>query len=87
MSRTATLRVRVDADKKAKATKVFNRLGLPPSVAVNMFLAAVAEQKGLPFPVSLPGTDEDVATPTGLIASVWETLDQDDWSYLRESET
>lgn len=64
---------------------MFNRLGLPPSVAVNMFLAAVAEQKGLPFPVSLSQADADVATPAGLVASVWETLDQDDGSYLRES--
>ena len=85
MPRSASLRVRVDADKKAKAAKVFTRLGLPPSVAVNMFLAAVAERKGLPFPVSLAEADDGVATPPEVVAAVWERLDQDDWSYLGES--
>jgi addiction module RelB/DinJ family antitoxin len=84
MPRTATLRVRVDAVKKARAVKVFNRLGLPPSVAINLFLAAVAERKGLPFPVSLTPADDDVSTPPEVVAAVWESLDQDDWSYLRE---
>jgi addiction module RelB/DinJ family antitoxin len=83
MPRTATLRVRVDADKKARASKVFNRLGLPPSIAVNMFLAAVAERRGLPFSVSLAEADGGVATPPEAVAAVWESLDRDDWSYLR----
>lgn len=85
MPRTATLRVRVSADKKARATKVFNRLGLPPSVAVNLFLAAVVEREGLPFPVALPKAHDGLATPPEVVAAVWDSLDKDDWSYLRRS--
>jgi hypothetical protein len=49
-----------------------------------LFLAAVAERKGLPFPVSLTEADDDVSTPPEIVAAVWESLDRDDWSYLRE---
>lgn len=45
---------RIDAAAKAKAYAVFEKLGLNPTDAVNMFICHVAMHKELPFHPHLP---------------------------------
>ena len=54
MSKTATLNLRVNPAVKQSAEEVLDRLGVPMSTAVNMFLHQVTLCGGLPFSVQLP---------------------------------
>ncbi|MBQ7566401.1 MAG: type II toxin-antitoxin system RelB/DinJ family antitoxin [Oscillospiraceae bacterium] len=51
---TTPTQVRIDADVKAAATELFDRLGLDMSGAVNMFLHQCVLRGGLPFAVEVP---------------------------------
>ena len=54
MARTANVFVRVEPEIKEQAEKVLDRLGIPMSNAVGMFLRQVVLQKGIPFDLKLP---------------------------------
>lgn len=86
MSKTATVRARVEPDLKADAEKVFNRVGLSTTEAINLFYSQVRLRRGLPFPVEVPNettrrtfesTDrgEDLRTYESLDA-MFEALDR-----------
>jgi len=63
MVKTEILRARVDAGKKAKAEEVFSKLGISTGDAINIFLAQVVIQKGIPFSLtSRPHLDLSNAT-------------------------
>jgi addiction module RelB/DinJ family antitoxin len=49
---TTLLRTRVDRTRAKEAAKIFQRIGLKPSAAFDLFLAKVVAVRGLPFPVS-----------------------------------
>jgi len=53
MSKTKSIFARVDPETKEQAEKVLNKLGIPMSNAVNIFLRQVVLQNGLPFEVKL----------------------------------
>lgn len=53
MTKTASINVRTDKELKEKADKIFQKLGLSASEAINIFYSQVVITKGLPFPVSL----------------------------------
>lgn len=50
--KTASVYARIDEDLKAQAEAVFARLGIPVSVAINMFYSQVAMRQAIPFPLS-----------------------------------
>ena len=54
MARTANVFARVEPEIKEQAEQVLDRLGIPMSNAVGMFLRQVVLQKGIPFEVKLP---------------------------------
>jgi DNA-damage-inducible protein J len=54
MSKTATVRARVDVKLKADAEAVLDKLGLTASEAIRLFYRQVALRKGLPFEVKVP---------------------------------
>ena len=54
MARTANVFTRVDPDVKEQAEIILERLGIPMSNAVGIFLRQVVLQNGLPFEVKLP---------------------------------
>lgn len=54
MSKTATVRARVEPGLKRGAEAVLKKLGLTSSEAITLFLAQVKLTKGLPFPVHVP---------------------------------
>ena len=57
MARTSNIFVRVEPDVMKQAEKVLERLGIPMSNAVGMFLRQVALQKGILFEIKLPKTE------------------------------
>lgn len=54
MSKTTSIFARVEPELKEQAEMVLNRLGIPMSNAINIFLRQVVLQNGLPFEVKLP---------------------------------
>lgn len=54
MEKSATLNLRVNPTLKKDAEDVLQRLGIPMSVAVDMFLNQVVLVGGIPFSVTLP---------------------------------
>ena len=60
MARTSNVFARVEPEIKEQAEQILNRLGIPMSNAVGMFLRQVVLQRGLPFEVKLP-QEEPVA--------------------------
>ena len=54
---TATKPIRLSVRRLAGAGKVFDRLGISPRAALEMFLAQVESRKALPFAVALPDSE------------------------------
>jgi len=69
MSNSVLFRARVPADRLKKAEKVFARLGMKTSDAVNIFLAQVELRKDMPF--SITSKPEPLLT-TAQQGKAWE---------------
>lgn len=54
MPRTSNIYVRVEPDIKTQAEEILEKLGIPMSNAVSIFLRQVIMQNGLPFEVKVP---------------------------------
>lgn len=54
MSKTATIRARVQPELKNKAEYVFRKLGLSTTQAITLFYKQVELRGGLPFEVAIP---------------------------------
>ena len=54
MSKTTSIFARVEPEIKERAEAVLNKLGIPMSNAINIFLRQVVLQNGLPFEVKIP---------------------------------
>jgi DNA-damage-inducible protein J len=54
MSRTATVRARIQPELKTEVEELFDRLGVTTSEAITMFFSQVRIRKGLPFAVEIP---------------------------------
>ena len=61
MARTANVFARVEPEVKEQAEQVLDRLGIPMSNAVGMFLRQIVLQRGIPFEMKLPAYEEPVA--------------------------
>ena len=61
MARTASVFARVEPEVKEQAEQVLNRLGIPMSNAVGMFLRQIVLQRGIPFEMKLPFCEEPVS--------------------------
>ncbi|MBR4490079.1 type II toxin-antitoxin system RelB/DinJ family antitoxin [bacterium] len=53
MGRTSNVFARIEPEVKVQAEAVLNRLGIPMSNAVDMFLRQVVIHRGIPFEVKL----------------------------------
>lgn len=51
--KTETLNVRVDAELKEQAEKIFSALGIPTSTAITMFLKSTVRCQGFPCELSV----------------------------------
>ncbi len=54
MSKTATVRARLEPELKEHAETIFHRLGLNATQAITMFYKQVELREGLPFDISIP---------------------------------
>lgn len=54
MAKSAMIRARTEPGLKAEADKIFQRLGLSCSEAINLFFAQVTLRKGIPFDITMP---------------------------------
>ena len=61
MSKTATIRARVEPDLKREAETVFSELGLSATQAIRLFYKQVTLQHGLPFAVKVPNAETRAA--------------------------
>ncbi|MBI3252298.1 MAG: type II toxin-antitoxin system RelB/DinJ family antitoxin [Candidatus Omnitrophica bacterium] len=55
MARSAMIRARTEPGLKTEVERIFHKLGLSCSEAINLFFAQVTLKKGIPFDVLLPG--------------------------------
>ncbi len=86
MSRTATVRARIEPQLKAEVEKLLHHLGITTTEAITMFYTQIRLRGGLPFPVEIPNTTtrktfeatdrgEDLKTYDGL-DEMFEALDR-----------
>jgi DNA-damage-inducible protein J len=54
MSKTATVRARIEPKLKNRAESVFQRLGMSATQAITIFYRQVELRGGLPFDVAIP---------------------------------
>ena len=54
MSKTATVRARIEPDLKQEVEQLFHELGLSTTDAINIFFKQVKLRHGLPFEVAIP---------------------------------
>jgi DNA-damage-inducible protein J len=71
MSKSATICLRIDENLKRDSEAVLRQLGLSTSEAIKVFLSAVLNRKGLPFPVQLDVVNpEAVSSPRQSLLSL-----------------
>ena len=54
MSKTATVRARMDSNLKADVEALLRQSGISTTEAINMFYSQIRLHRGLPFPVDIP---------------------------------
>ena len=57
MTKSETIRARVEPDLKQEAETVFAKLGLSTTQAITLFYKQVTLQQGLPFAVKIPNDE------------------------------
>ena len=79
MSRTATVRARVEPSLKADAERLLRRLGMTTTEAISLFFSQMRLRQGLPFAVELPNAETRrtfEATDRGDGLHTYDSLDQ-----------
>jgi DNA-damage-inducible protein J len=54
MSKTSTVRARIEPELKGKAEYIFQQLGLTTTQAITLFYKQVELKNGLPFDIAIP---------------------------------
>lgn len=54
--KTANVNSRMSLEVKERAESILERLGIPRSVAIDMYYRQIIAHNGIPFPVTLPET-------------------------------
>ncbi len=52
--KTANVNARIQLDIKRKAEEILARIGLPRSVAIDLYYRQIIMHDGIPFPVTIP---------------------------------
>lgn len=82
--RTVAVSFRTKMVQKKKAEKIFDDMGISMSAALNMFLAQVVREKGMPFtPSAVKRVSEDVkGRSSGLMNGQQGTVDEDEAGFM-----
>ncbi len=79
VTKTATVRARIEPSLKTDVENLFKKLGLSTTEAINLFYRQVKLRKGLPFSVVIPNkTTEKVFSDTDSERSIIRCEDADD---------
>jgi DNA-damage-inducible protein J len=79
MTKTATVRARIEPDLKTDVESLFKELGLSTTEAINLFFRQVKLRKGLPFNVVIPNkTTEQVFKDTDVMHNLIRCDDASD---------
>lgn len=60
MEKTSTLNLRINPELKHDAETVLNRLGIPMSTAIDMYLNQIVMLNAIPFSVSIPDVPRSI---------------------------
>ena len=55
-TKTANVNARIQQDIKQQAEAILTRMGLPRSVAIDMYYRQIIMHDGIPFPVTIPSS-------------------------------
>lgn len=72
MAKTEILNTRVDPIVKQEAMQVLNQIGLPLSIAIDIYLKQIAFSKGIPFELTIPEEDSHAYKENRIM---WELRD------------
>ena len=78
MSKTETIRARIEPEIKRRAESVLRELGLSPTEAIRMFYRQVILRRGLPFAVEIPDAETQAAVGEAIAGenlAQWSDLD------------
>lgn len=64
-NKTATVLARVDPALKEQAERILNRLGVPPSLLINMLYNQIVLTKRIPFDIALPPVEGEFSVEGG----------------------
>ncbi|MDA3938591.1 MAG: type II toxin-antitoxin system RelB/DinJ family antitoxin [Spirochaetia bacterium] len=59
MSKTATIRARVEPELKSSAESIFHKLGMSATEAITLFYSLVKLNNGLPFELKIPNAETE----------------------------
>ena len=57
VTKTASVRARMEPSIKKKAEMVLSKIGISPSEAINVFYRRIASDKGIPFSLDIPNAE------------------------------
>ncbi len=79
MAKSATVRARVEPGLKADVERLFSKLGISTTEAINLFYRQIKLRRGLPFNVVVPNkTTEKVLKDTDISRNLIRCDDADD---------
>lgn len=79
MSKTSNVYARIEPEIKEQAEAILSKLGIPSSVAINMFYNQIILNNGLPFDVKIPSNkilNEDELTKEELAKELLAAHDE-----------
>ena len=82
MEKTATLNLRVNPTVKKNAESVLDKLGIPMSTAIDMYLTQIYLVGGIPFELKIPKAPESLDATRMTSDEIHEKLNQGYNDYL-----
>lgn len=82
MEKTATLNLRVNPTVKKNAESVLNKLGIPMSTAIDMYLTQIYLVGGIPFELKIPKAPESIDSTRMTSDEIHKKLNQGYNDYL-----
>lgn len=61
VTKSATVRARIDPALKKRAEMTFKKIGISPSEAINVFFKKVADEQAIPFSLNVPNRETEKA--------------------------
>lgn len=83
MEKTATLNLRVNPTVKKNAESVLNKLGIPMSTAIDMYLTQIYLVGGIPFALKIPKAPESIDATRMTSDEIHEKIEQGYNDYIK----